>query len=118
LECLAETAVEAVGQVPAELNVLTLVLAYRHAVRLVKQDVRGLQDGVREQANTGVVRTLLLRLVLELRHAGGLAHSRDAVQDPRQLRVLGNLGLDEERALVDVHAAGDVLGCGYPGAPG
>ena len=58
----------------------------------------------------------LQRLVLELRHAGGLAETRDAVQDPGKLGVLGHLGLDEQGALVHVDAAGDVLRGGDAGA--
>ena len=36
-------------------------------------------------------------LVLELRHTAGFTETGDAVQDPRQLCVLGNLTLHEQR---------------------
>ena len=54
IEGLAEAGVEPMGQVAAELHVLPLVLSHRHAVRLVEEDVRGLQDRVGEQANAGL----------------------------------------------------------------
>ena len=49
---------------------LALVLADGDLVGLVQQDVRDLQDRVREQADRGAVGALLRGLVLELRHPG------------------------------------------------
>ena len=114
----AEAGVEPLGQVAAQFHVLALVLAHGDTVRLVEEDVRGLQDRVGEQADAGLVRALFVGLVLELGHPGRLAESRDAVQDPGQLGVLRHLGLDEQRALFDVDAAGNVLRGRDPGAVG
>jgi hypothetical protein len=66
LEGLAEAAVEALGDVAAELEVLALVVADRDDVRLVEQDVAGHQHGVIEEA--GADELLLLGPFLELRH--------------------------------------------------
>jgi len=70
----------------------------------------------RGQADAGRVRALLGGLVLELGHAHGLAHAGHAGQHPRQLRVLGHLGLDEQRGALGVDAAGDELRGGHPRA--
>jgi hypothetical protein len=58
--------VESAGQVPGQLEVLSLVLADRYPVGLVEQDVGGLQDRVREQPDGGPVGAPAGRLVLEL----------------------------------------------------
>jgi hypothetical protein len=50
-EGLAEAAVEALGEVAGQLDVLALVLADRDLVGLVQQDVRDLEDRVREEAD-------------------------------------------------------------------
>ena len=55
-EGLAEAAVEPLGQVAGQLEVLALVLADRHLVGLVEQDVGGLQDRVGEQADRVLAR--------------------------------------------------------------
>ena len=59
---------------------LLLVLADRDEIGLVKQDVGGHQDGIREKADAGAfaVAAGLRHLVLELRHPLKLAHSGDA----------------------------------------
>ena len=57
---------------------LALVLADRHHIDVVEQDVRGLQDGIGEEADGDEL--LLLGLVLELRHAAELAVARRACQ--------------------------------------
>lgn len=60
-----------------------------------------------------VVRSCPLgRLVLELRHPGGLAEARDAAEYPGKLGVLWDVGLHEERALSRIHAHRDELRCG------
>ena len=76
---------------------LTLILTHGDSLRAVQKDVRGHQNRIREQADTGVVAALLGGLVLELRHTAGFTETGDAVQDPRQLCVLGNLTLHEQR---------------------
>ncbi len=47
-ENVAELVVEAAGQIAADLDVLHLVLAHRHDVAVVGQDVGRLQDGIGE----------------------------------------------------------------------
>ena len=108
--------VEPLGQVPGELQVLALVLADRHRVGLVEQDVGGLQDRVGEQADAGPVGALLLRLVLELGHPARLAEAGDAAEHPGELGVLGHLRLDEEGAPLRVEPDGEQLRGGDPGA--
>jgi hypothetical protein len=97
--------VEPLREVAGQLEVLALVLTDRHVVRAVEQDVGGLQDRVGEQADARGPLPLLGRLVLELRHPSGLAEAGQALQHPRQLRVLGHLALHEDRAArrVDAH---------------
>ena len=94
---------------------LLLIVADRHDVGLVEQDVGRHEDGVGEQPDAGVVGTLLLRLVLELRHAAGLAEAGDRGEDPRQLGVRAHVRLHVERRLRRLDAGGDVLGGGAAG---
>ena len=72
LEDLAVRVVEARGDIARELEVLRLVSADRHVIRLIEQDVACHQGRVGEKAGIDVVR-VLGRLVLELRHARELA---------------------------------------------
>ncbi len=88
-----------------DLDVLTLVVTHRDLVRVVQQDVGGLQGGVREQAGRDEV--ALVGLVLELRHPGQLAEADVALHHPRQLAVLGHVALDEHRGDVGVEADGE-----------
>ncbi len=86
---------------------LLLVDADRDEIRLIEQDVRRHEDRIGEQTDVDVV--LVLRaLVLELRHAVHLPHVGVAVEDPGELRVRGNVGLEIENALIRVNAARDV----------
>jgi len=57
--------IEPLREVAGQLQVLALVLADRHMVGLVQQDVRGLQDRVGEQPDGGPVRAALGGLVLD-----------------------------------------------------
>ena len=84
-------------------------------VGLVEQDVRDLEDRVREEADGGPVGALLGGLVLELRHPRGLAEAGEAVHDPAELGVLGDVALDEEGAALGVETGGEQLGRGEPG---
>ena len=79
---------------------LALVLADRHHVDVVEQDVRGLQHGIGEEAHGDEV--LLLGLVLELRHAAQLAVARRARQQPGALRMIRVVALHEERAALGI----------------
>ena len=85
---------------------LALVLADRHGVGLVEQDVRRLQHGIGVETRAGLL-AVLARLDLELRHAVQPTHRRHTVENPRQLGVLVHMRLDEERAALRVHATGE-----------
>ena len=91
----AVAGVEPGGQVPAQLEVLALVLPDRHLVGLVEQDVGGHQHRVGEQPDVGALRAHLGGLVLELGHPLGLPEPGQAAEDPAQLGVLGHVGLQE-----------------------
>ena len=56
-------------------------------------------------------------LVFELGHAGKLAEHGVAVEDPAQLGVLMDMGLNKEGAFLRGQAAGDILSQLLQGAP-
>src|SRR6185369_1042498 len=97
-ERFAVTAVERPHDLAAQLEVGGLVLADRDAVGAVDDDVGGLQDRVGEQRVVDVVGLLLLLLLVGRRPLDP-ADRRDGREQPGQLRVLGAVALDEERAL-------------------
>ena len=101
--------VEAFCDVPGQLHVLLLVAAHGDEVGLVQQNIGGHQGGIGEQTAVDVV-GILGGFVLELGHAGQFAEHGIAVQHPAQLRVGGDVGLDEQRILLGVQSAGDILG--------
>ena len=97
-EGVAVAAVEADGEVAGELDVLALVVADRHLVGVVEEDVGGHERRVGEQAAGDEPAAALLglrRLVLELGHAPQLADRRGALHQPGQLAVLVHVALDE-----------------------
>ncbi len=81
---------------------LPLVLADRDLLGAVEQDVGCHQHRIGEQPDAGVLGALLRGLVLELRHATGLAEAGHAGQHPRQFDVLGHLALHEQHRPVRV----------------
>ena len=101
-ERLAEARVEALGDVACELEVLPLVVADRDDVGLVEQDVAGHQHRVGEEP--GGDELAALALVLELGHAAQLAVARHSRQQPRRLRVRGDVALAEDRRALRVEA--------------
>ena len=103
---LAEAAVEALGDVAHQLDVLALVLAHRHLVRAVGEHVGGHQDGIEQQPGRDEL-ALGDRLVAELVHAVELAERRHARQQPRQLGVLLDVALAEEDAALGVEPGAD-----------
>ena len=103
-EGFAEAGVEALGEVAGQFEVLPLVVADGHAVGLVQQDVGRHQNRVGEQPTRAAPSPPLRGLVLELRHTPQLAHAGDALEQPRQPRVLGHLALQEDRRDVGVDA--------------
>ena len=101
----AVAGVEPLGQVAGELDVLALVVAHRHLVGVVEEDVGGHQGGVGEQAAGDELGPA--RLVLELGHALQLADRGGALHQPGQLGVLGDVALHEQRADVGVEPDGE-----------
>ena len=89
-----------------ELPVLALVVADGDLLGLVQKDVRCHEDGVGEQAHA--VALLALGLLLEGDHARELAVGSDALEQPVELCVVGDLALDEDRADLGVEARGEV----------
>ncbi len=79
---------------------LALVVADRHEIGLVEQDVAGHQDRVGEQAGTHEL--LPLALLLELRHPAQLAVARHRRQQPRRLGVRRHVALREHRRALRV----------------
>ena len=78
---------------------LDLVFADRHVSRLVDQDVRGLEHRIVHEPHIDVA-AVLPRFVLELGHPLEFPDWRYAVEDPGKLRVLRNVGLNNDAALV------------------
>ena len=95
-EGVAVAAVEPLGDVAGELEVLALVVAHGHPVGVVEEDVGGHQRRVGEQP--GRHELLPVGLLLELRHAAQLAEAGRALHQPGQLGVLGDVALDEQGA--------------------
>ncbi len=88
--------VEPDRHVTGELEVLALVVADRHLVGVVQEDVGHHQDRVVEQAGRDGL--LAFALVLELGHPPQLAEGCDAVEEPGQLGVRGHVALHEQHA--------------------
>ena len=101
-ERLAVALVEALGDVPRELEMLALVVADRNLVGLVEEDVAGHQSRVREHA--GADEILLLPPVLELGHPAQLTEARGRAEQPSRLRMRGDVTLDEDGRAVGVEA--------------
>ena len=106
--------VEAQREVARELEVLALVVTDGHPVGVVQQDVGGHEGRIGEQPGRDELGAL--GLVLELRHPAQLAERGRAFEDPRQLRVLVDMTLDEQRRDVGVDADGQQHLCDLEGA--
>ena len=115
-EHFAVETVEPVGNVPGQLHVLLLVLAHGDEVRLIEQDIRRHQAGIGEEPGVDVF-GVPGGFVLELGHPGELAEHGVALEDPAQLRVLVDVGLDKQSVLLRVQAAGDIGGQLLQGVP-
>ena len=105
---VAVYAVEALGNIAGQLHMLLLILAHRHQIRLIQQNVRRHQHGVGKQARCNVI-GMLLGLGLKLGHAAEFTELGIAAQYPAQLRVLGHMALDEHDILLGVQTAGNIL---------
>ena len=102
-EDLAIGVVEADGQVAGNLDVLLLVLADRHHVGTIDQDVGGHQCRIREQADIGGDATR--HLVLVAVAAFEQSHRTEGVEDPGELLDLHDIGLAIEDGPFGIQAA-------------
>ena len=111
-----EHVVEAPRDLARDLHVRDLVLAHRHVLRPVDEDVRALQERVAKEPVGGQVPLLqLLLLVLEGRHPLQPAKRRDHRQEEVQFRVLRDLRLDEQRRRRRVEARAQPVDHHLPG---
>ena len=117
-ERLAERGVEPLREIAGQLQVLALVLADRHGVGLVEQDVGRLQDRVGEQPT--VARSAPCLDDLSLNCVIRLASPKPVMQPITQaeLSVLGHLRLHEQRAPLRVQPQGEQLRRSSPGCAG
>ena len=107
-EGLAVGSVEPQGEIAGELDVLALVVADGDAVGVVEEDVGRHQGGIGEKA--GAHGGLAAGLLLELRHPSQLAVRGGALEEPRELGVLGDVALQEDRAQPGVEPDGEQAG--------
>ena len=123
--------VEAAGDLAGELDVGNLVGADGDEVRLVEQDVGGLEEGVAEEAVGGeVLFAELLLLILVGGDALEPAEGGEHAEEQEELGVGGDVGLLEDDAAAGVEAGGeevegdldvvglDVAGVGVVGGEG
>ena len=108
--------VEAARQFARDLNMRDLVLADRHLVGAVDQDVGAHQERIAEEAvgRQVLVRHLFL-LVLVGRHAFKPAKRRHHRQQQMQFRVFRHLRLDEQRSLLGIDAGRQPVDHHFPG---
>ena len=90
---------------------LFLVGTNRHQISLIHQNIGGHQHGIGKQTGVDVI-GILGGLVLELGHTGQLAEHGVAVQDPGQLGMGRNVGLDKEHTLFRVNTSSQQAGQG------
>ena len=109
-EDLAEDRVERARQIAADFDVLHLILADGHDVRVVRQNVGRLQHGIGEQAGVGT--DPLGDFVLVGHAAREQAHRRAGHQQPIKFGDLGHVGLHEERRAVGIEPQGQQIGGG------
>ena len=111
---IAEVVVELLGDVARQLEMLLLVLADRNMGSAIEQNVGRHQHRIVVETY-GCILAILARLFLELRHPVQPTDPRDAIEDPRQLRMPGNLALVEHDMLFRIDAAGDESRGDLPG---
>ncbi len=105
----AEIVIEFLGDVAGQLQMLLLVLAHRHMGRLIGQDVGRHQAGIDHQPGRGVL-AVLAGLVLELGHAVQPADPGDAIENPGELGMLGDLALVEDDAGLGIDPRREIAG--------
>ena len=88
---------------------LHLVDPHRNHIRLIQQDIRRHQHRVGKEPRIDIVR-MLGRLILKLGHAVQLSHVGKAVQNPRQLRMAGYVGLIIDAVLLRVKPGRNIQG--------
>src|SRR4029450_1301374 len=101
--------VELLSDVARELQVLLLILSYRHMRRSINENVGGHQRRIGVQADRGVL-AVLARLLLELGHAIEPAQAGHAVEYPGEFCMLGDLALIEYNVFLRIDAAGKESG--------
>ena len=89
--------------VARKLEMLLLILADWHEIRLIKQNIRRHERGIREKTEIDVFGRFLA-LFLELRHTARFAELRVAIEHPGKLRVLRNVRLHEQNALFGIES--------------
>ena len=103
--------VEAAHDLARQLDVRRLVLAHRHGVGLVDDDVGRLQQRVAQEAvGREVLLGELLLLLLVGRHALEPRHGHDHREQQVQLGVLGHQALDEEGRARGIEPGGQPVG--------
>ena len=88
---------------------LLLILPHRDIIRLVEENIRRHKSGIGKKAAVDVI-LIFGGLILELGHTAELTEHGVAVENPAQLGMLVNMGLNEEGILFRIQATGDVLG--------
>ena len=114
-ECVSEAVIESDCDIARDLNVLSLVFAYRYELCVVKQNVRSLQCGIREQAGGDKISLTLCALVLELRHPTEFTEGDGAFHHPTKLAVLGDVALHENGGDLGVKPDGEQCRCEFEG---
>ena len=103
---VAEIIVELLRDVARQLQMLLLVLADRYVGGAIQQNVGRHQHRIVVKTDRGIL-AILAGLFLELRHPAQPADPRDAIEDPGQLRMSGDLALVEHDVLLRIDAGGD-----------
>ena len=107
--------VPAPGDLPGQLEVLDLVLAHRHRVGVVQQDVRRLEDGIAEQTGRNTLEPF--GLIFELGHPLQLTQRRDRGEQPVELGMLRHADWTNRMVRVRVDPRGEQAD-GHVSGPG
>ena len=87
---------------------LLLIVAHRHKIRLIQQNIRRHQCRIGKQTAVNVFR-VLGGFVLKLGHSAQLTEHGIAIQNPAQLRMLMYMALDKQGILLGIQSAGNIL---------